>query len=174
MHVDPFHLTAQFNTQICGLPTPGVPSRLNSERKSWTVLALMEETKEFQESNTLEDEVDALIDLIYFAAGRMQEMGVDGARAFQAVHDANMRKCRGSLSKRPGSKGHDAIKPPGWVGPNYDWLRLPNLHYGLPVRKRGESESCGFVIDMTVDGNVTVFFNEHYHTYRYDELEVMP
>jgi len=77
---------------------------------------------EFELSGDLHGEVDALIDLIYFAAGRMQEMGVDGQRALQAVHAANMRKVRGELAKRPGSLGHDAIKPVGWVGPDYSWL----------------------------------------------------
>lgn len=122
MQADPFALTGDFNQSVCGLDTPDSPTRLCAERKEWTVTALREEIKEFEEAQTLVEEVDALIDLIYFAAGRMQEMGVDGARAFKEVHAANMRKVRGSLSKRPGSKGHDAIKPAGWYGPDYQWL----------------------------------------------------
>lgn len=119
---NPFHLTGSFNKSVCGLVTPDSPTRLCPERKAWTVTALREEVEEFEAATTLVDEVDALIDLIYFAAGRMQEMGVDGARAFFEVHQANMRKVQGSLSKRPGSKGHDAVKPDNWTGPDYSWL----------------------------------------------------
>ena len=118
-----FLATAAFNQTVCGIHTPAQPERLNSERKMWTLHALSEEITEFDQADTLVDEVDALIDLIYFAAGRLQEMGVDGARAFGEVHKANMGKCRGQLTKRPGSQGYDAVKPEGWVGPDYSWLQ---------------------------------------------------
>lgn len=123
MHgIDVFQQTSTFNRVVCGIETPERPTRLNSERKKWAFAALLEEANEFADADNLVDEVDALIDLIYFAAGRMQEMGVDGGRAFFEVQRANMQKIRGELSKRPGSQGHDAIKPEGWVGPDYSWL----------------------------------------------------
>lgn len=124
--MDIFESTFTFNRQVCGLKTPEQPTRLNADRKSWTCAALNEEIGEFHRADNIVDEVDALIDLIYFAAGRMQEMGVDGARAFAEVHRANMRKVKGELSKRPGSLGHDAIKPEGWKGPDYSWLEDKN------------------------------------------------
>lgn len=122
MQANPFDLTGDFNRQICGISDPDSPTRLRPERKEWTLTALEEEVTEFRDATTIEEETDALIDLIYFAAGRLQEMGVDGARAFLGVHACNMQKVRGELSKRPGSLGHDAIKPAGWQPPDYSWL----------------------------------------------------
>lgn len=112
-----FAKTAEFGDTVCGIKRPLVPTRLDPTRKMWTETALEEELTEFKLASTLEDEVDALVDMIYFAAGRMHEMGVDGDLVFDEVHRANMDKVRGELSKRPGSKGHDAVKPEHWQPP---------------------------------------------------------
>ena len=110
-------LVHRFNADIIGLPIPEAPTRLAPARKSWAGLALSEELTEFLSAETLEDEVDALVDLSYFALGRLVEMGVVPGAVFDEVHEANMRKRRGELSKRPNSLGFDAVKPEGWTGP---------------------------------------------------------
>lgn len=110
-------LTHQFNTDVIGLSIPETPSRLGEDRKKWATSALNEELTEFKDADTLEDEVDALIDLCYFALGRVIEMGVIPGAAFEEVHVANMTKKRGELSKRPYAKGFDAVKPEGWTPP---------------------------------------------------------
>ncbi len=115
---DVFKTTAHFAERVCGIEFPEGPQRLDDERKDWTITALQEELDEFDEADTIEDEADALADLIYFAAGRFHEMGIHGGRVFREVHRANMGKVQGELAKRPGSKGHDAIKPDGWTPPN--------------------------------------------------------
>lgn len=111
-------LTHQFNADIIGLSIPEAPSRLDPDRKKWASGALSEELTEFMDAEDLEDEVDALIDLCYFALGRIIEMGVVPGAAFEEVHAANMAKKRGELSKRPHAKGFDAVKPEGWTPPN--------------------------------------------------------
>ncbi len=111
-------LVLQFNQDIIGLPIPDRPTRLDPERKKWASGALSEELTEFMDATELEDEVDALLDLAYFALGRVIEMGVVPGAAFEEVHAANMAKVRGELSKRPNAKGFDAIKPDGWQPPN--------------------------------------------------------
>lgn len=111
-------LTHQFNADVIGLPIPETPSQLDIERKTWAELAMKEELAEFHNATTLEDEVDALIDLCYFALGRVIEMGVVPGAAFEEVHAANMAKERGELSKRPHAKGYDAVKPEGWTPPD--------------------------------------------------------
>jgi len=111
-------LVHQFNADIIGLPIPEEPTRLDVERKKWAFAALDEELQEFLSAETLEDEVDALLDLAYFALGRVIEMGVVPGAAFEEVHAANMTKRRGKLSKRKYSKGFDAVKPEGWTPPN--------------------------------------------------------
>lgn len=107
-----------FALDILGLPIPEKPTRLSTPRKKWASLALLEELVEFQDAETLADEVDALVDLIYFATGRLVEMGVPPLPVFEEVHSANMKKERGTLSKRPDSLGYDAIKPEGWTAPD--------------------------------------------------------
>lgn len=115
---DCVEMTERFARDIIGLPIPDSPTRLGAERKVWAEGALAEELGEFSDAETLEDEADALLDLMYFAGGRLVEMGLPVGAAFEEVHQANMRKERGELSKRPFSKGFDAIKPAGWTAPD--------------------------------------------------------
>lgn len=113
-----------FNRQVIGLPEQVFQRRLNPERKAWTLRAIDEERTEFANAETLEEEADALVDLIYFAAGRLVEMNLPVRACFTEVHRANMGKRRGELSKRPGSQGYDAVKPEGWTPPDYSELLL--------------------------------------------------
>jgi hypothetical protein len=137
------------------------------------VRAAEEELTELEEAQTLEDEVDAIIDLIYFAAGRLYEMGVDGARAFKVVHDCNMLKERGELAKRPGSRGHDAIKPIGWKPPDYSWLSTKHIRHGDVVVLKKLRASVGRVVDISYDGMITVEKFGKYEHYHIDQLEVI-
>lgn len=107
----------RFAQEVIGLPIPVKPTQLDYDRKQWAMHALREELVEFRDATTIEDEADALIDLSYFALGRLVEMGLSPTALFDEVHAANMRKRRGKLSKRPGSLGHDAVKPEGWTPP---------------------------------------------------------
>lgn len=122
--------TEQFNREVVGLPIPEVPTILSEERVKWARAALSEEVKEFIDASSTGDVLEAadgLIDLVYFALGRLVEMGVPAAAVFEEVHRANMGKQRGELSKRPGSLGYDAVKPEGWKAPDHSWL----LNFGL-------------------------------------------
>jgi hypothetical protein len=115
---DLFEMVERFNREIIGLPIPSHPERLNSARKGWALTAMREELDEFEKTQDLADEADALIDLTYFALGRLVEMGIAPRPIFEEVHARNMAKVRGELSKRPGSLGYDAIKPEGWMPPD--------------------------------------------------------
>jgi hypothetical protein len=180
MQVDPFQLTGDFNSQVCGLVSPAAPTRLDADRKQWTLAALREEVIEFQDSVTIEDEVDALIDLIYFAAGRMHEMGVDGGRAFAAVHACNMQKLRGTVAKRPGSRGHDAIKPEGWAPPDYGWLTesksIPSAkppRIGARVKVGSKDGPVGTIVDIIGTDTVTVNVGHAYLQVPINEVRVL-
>lgn len=114
-----------FNREVIGLPIPQQPKCLDAKRTKWAETAMLEEVQEFVDASRAKDvpeAADALIDLVYFALGRLVEMGVPATAVFEAVHEANMSKQRGELSKRPGSKGFDAVKPPGWRAPDHSWL----------------------------------------------------
>lgn len=119
---DPFRLVADFNSEIIGLEAPHPPTRLSLHRKGRRIEHLVEELKEFHAAPTIEDEIDALIDLIYVGMGALHEMGVDGLQHFYEVHNCNMQRVRGENPNRPdagGWDGFDAVKPEGWVGPDH-------------------------------------------------------
>lgn len=107
----------RFNLEVLGLPVPSQPEKLSAARAEWAEHALKEELQEFSEAETPEDQADALLDLVYFALGRVLELGFPPGVLFDEIQLANMKKQRGELSKRPGAMGFDAIKPEGWTPP---------------------------------------------------------
>lgn len=115
----------QFNRSVIALPIPARLKVLSKPRLTFANAALQEEIKEFNNAvnvGDVLDAADALIDLIYFALGRLVEMGVPAVAVMDEVHRANMGKQRGELSKRPGSLGYDAVKPAGWRAPDHTLL----------------------------------------------------
>jgi len=111
-----------FNEQIIGTPTDLPLQPLSKELRNWFVDAINEELEEYSQAWLNQDligQVDAIIDLMYFAIGRLQQMGLTREQArdcFMAVHTANMTKKRGAQAKR-GNLEADAIKPAEWVAP---------------------------------------------------------
>lgn len=111
----------QFYHQVIDVRIPAVPMVLTKPALDRAVTVLSEEIGEFieaTEEGKVAEAADALIDLTYFALGRLLEMGISPGPCFAAVQKANMAKVKGDLAKRPGFEGHDAVKPPGWTPPN--------------------------------------------------------
>lgn len=79
---------------------------------------MREEIDEFIAADGLVDQIDAVIDLIYFALGTLVEQGVEADPYFELVHTANMAKLSGdgSVSRRDDSK---VLKPAGWHPPEH-------------------------------------------------------
>jgi predicted HAD superfamily Cof-like phosphohydrolase len=75
---------------------------------------LQEELNELLEAKTLEDQADALVDLVYVSKGTAVMMGLPWRALWDDVQRANMAKARG-LTHR-GNKV-DVMKPVGWVPP---------------------------------------------------------
>ncbi|MCL2082329.1 MAG: hypothetical protein FWH04_03710 [Oscillospiraceae bacterium] len=75
-----------------GLPHREKPQMLTAERTQKRALWMREEIQEFIDSATIEDQADAMIDLVYFALGTLVEMGVSPGELFGIVHTANMQK----------------------------------------------------------------------------------
>lgn len=144
--------TGNFNEAITALPFPNQPTLLDGDRLQWAMAAFREEIKEFQDATEVGDIVEAsdgLIDLVYFALGRLHEMGIPATAVWEAVHKKNMEKKRGQLSKRPGSKGHDAVKPEGWTPPDHSWLldfRLSDV--AAAQRYKGMSPVLQAIVDL--------------------------
>lgn len=80
------------------------------KRSSW----MLEELIEFMQAKTLEDQTDALTDLIYFAIGTFTLMGVKPEPFFDIVHNANMGKLHEDGKPRLNEQGK-IIKPEGWA-----------------------------------------------------------
>ena len=112
----------KFNQEIIGTQQPIKPTNLSKERLLFALIAMYEELGEFTEacnSNKVEDALDAIIDLIYFAIGRAYEMGITQAQFRQCwnlVQQKNMAKKRGT--KNRGTE-QDACKPEGWIAPDF-------------------------------------------------------
>ncbi len=90
---------------------------LSSERAQKRAEWMMDEIQEFLEADTLVDQTDAIIDLLYFAFGTLVEMGVPCPYTlFKEVHRANMDKlwADGKPHYREDGK---IVKPAGWQGP---------------------------------------------------------
>ena len=114
-----------FNVDVRGVQLPQTPQSLTREEAHRAVGAIGEEIKEFCEAVEAQDpleQADALLDMVFFALGRLVEMGVPAWAVMQEISRANNDKQPGALSKRPGWNGRDAVKPVGWRGPDHSWL----------------------------------------------------
>lgn len=109
----------EFQTKILKNNFPDKPTKAEGEFKDRTLVCLNEELEEFGDADTIAEQADALIDLIYFAYGALHQMGVDAERVWNEVHRANMTKVRGETKR-----GHDndATKPEDWRAPDHSWL----------------------------------------------------
>lgn len=109
----------EFHRKVVHVDTPPTPRLLSDERQRWAENFLHEELQEFEDAhdkNSLEDAIDALVDLIYVALGRLLEMGVPPLEAFDPVHNANMAKVLGRTHR---DSDTDAAKPEGWKPPDH-------------------------------------------------------
>lgn len=132
-----FRDVVEFNQEIINL----APAEyLSEERLNWFKTVINEELSEFEEANTkyvnatiaklsedilLElkaDMIDAIMDLLYFAYGRLYEIGCtenDFNCMWNAIQTANMSKKRGNKGR---GSDDDAIKPEGWKGPEQTFI----------------------------------------------------
>lgn len=79
-----------------------------------------DETVAAVQDGNAEEVVDGLIDLIVFAIGTLDVMGVNANQAWNEVLAPNMNKTPGVKPGRPNPFGMpDLIKPEGWVGPDH-------------------------------------------------------
>jgi predicted HAD superfamily Cof-like phosphohydrolase len=106
-----------------GLPVAESPRLLSNERKQSRLTWMREELQEYEDSTTIKDEVDAMIDEIYFCIGTLVEMGVKPDRIFDAVQKSNMGKLWADGKPRYREGDGKIVKPPTWSSPDVDILR---------------------------------------------------
>ena len=73
-------------------PIASGPQMLTDDRVQRRAEWMAEEVREFCAAQTVDEQADAMVDLMYFALGTLVEMGVDGMSLFHIVHQANMAK----------------------------------------------------------------------------------
>jgi predicted HAD superfamily Cof-like phosphohydrolase len=111
----------QFNQEILGISQRTPMGMLESE-EAITIKCLREELEELMHAMELcsvVDQVDAIIDLIYFAIGALYKIGLTEQQIHDccmAVHTANMLKKKGVNAKRE-TGAADAVKPADWIAP---------------------------------------------------------
>ena len=111
-----------FNKTIIGTEQPIKLTNLTRERLLFALTAMYEELGEFTEAcnaNKIEDALDAIIDLIYFAIGRAYELGITETqfiKCWNLVQEKNMAKKRGIKNR---GTDQDACKPEGWAAPDF-------------------------------------------------------
>lgn len=97
----------------------GDSSRDLIEERAMQRRGMGEELEEYDLACTPEDQLDALIDSVYWTLGMAYLQGFDFREGWRRVQEANMLKVRAERandSKRGSS--FDVVKPPGWQPPN--------------------------------------------------------
>lgn len=104
-----FHLT--FGHMVSDQPTL-LSQEQARPRADW----MLEEINEFIDAETIAQQADAMIDLIYFALGTLVNMGVQPQPIFDIVQEANMAKVWADGKPHYRSDGK-VVKPEGWEDP---------------------------------------------------------
>lgn len=109
----------EFNTQVLGIKRDEI-NMLKPEELIHLIRCLDEEILELENARTIQDQVDSIIDLVYFALGGLHKIGISEKQMdqiFEVVHGKNMTKMIGKLEKRYVEGAVDAVKPDNWIGP---------------------------------------------------------
>ena len=106
----------EFEEAVAPQEIPDEPTQLTTPQVEHRVSLMVEEIIEFKEAETLVEQADAIIDLIYFALGTCVKMGVEPGELFDIVQAANMAKVHpdGTIHYREDGK---VLKPEGWEDP---------------------------------------------------------
>jgi len=129
-----------------GLAYDGRPRALPTSIADFRQLFMEEELSEYKEARQLlelavdlgnekviieglEDQLDALVDLLYVALGTAYLQGFNINEAWRRVHRANMSKVRAADASQSARGSHwDVIKPDNWVAPSHTDLVEDHAH----------------------------------------------
>lgn len=112
---DSFEMVLRFHRTFT-LPAQEHPTLVDSDRARSRAKWIAEEAHEFEVADTLVEQADALLDIIYLALGGLVEMGVRPDGPFRIVHEANMSKLWNDGKPRIRNDGK-LLKPPEWASP---------------------------------------------------------
>ncbi|WP_222128604.1 HAD family hydrolase [Paenibacillus xylanexedens] len=100
-----------------GVPHTDKPAVMSAQRRTERYLYMSEELNEFDDAETVVDQADAMIDLIYLALGTLVEIGVKPAVLFDIVHEANMSKVWPDGTVHYDPITNKVVKPPTFIRP---------------------------------------------------------
>lgn len=115
----------EFNYVVRGVERPKQIKFLQGAQRNDRAAYMQEELNEFIEADSIEGQVDAIIDLLYFSYGTLYEMGISKEtfeQCFDIVHNANMCKVAGKKDRATAIDGVDAKKPEGWEAPTLEGI----------------------------------------------------
>ena len=93
------------------------PTQNNKELQEARIKHMTEELKEYinaQKEGNREQQLDALVDLVYVTLGTAYYENFDFDGAFKHIHSCNMKK----IQKATKRSKWDVVKPEGWQPPN--------------------------------------------------------
>lgn len=114
-----FEKVIQFHNKF-GLSYNQGPRTLPKEEQDFRLTCLHEELSEYELAVAFSDraeQLDALVDLVYFALGTAHRNGFPFDKAFNIVHSTNMAKEVKADNQRRGFH-LEVTKPEGWKSPN--------------------------------------------------------
>lgn len=129
-----FESVEKFNKEIIGIDRE--PGPMPEDEVGFWVGTIKEELEEFEDAyraGDFPDQIDSVIDLLYFGVGALVRMGLPSAvsrEIFNAVHEANMTKQKGQKKERDVQHQNDAVKPEGWQSPEFRIMQILDYHFG--------------------------------------------
>ncbi|CAN7170377.1 hypothetical protein [Brevundimonas sp. LjRoot202] len=108
----------EFHEVFARTPHPTGPTLLTPFQVERRVTWCAEEGQEIREATTIAEQADGFLDMIYFALGGLDEMGIDPSPIWDIIHGANMAKRQpdGSVKRHP--ETGKTLKPGDWQDPD--------------------------------------------------------
>lgn len=113
---DAYEDVRQFH-ETFGHKAPNTPTRMTLKERKDRANFIRSECDELEEAETITDQADAFIDIIYFAVGGLVNLCIRPARLWAIVQKANMAKLWPDGKPRHREGDGKVIKPPGWQPP---------------------------------------------------------
>lgn len=143
-----FNQVSTFNKEVIGYQAPETIECIPKDVKDLSLIQLREEISEFEASTTRTEQIDAIVDLVYFAYGVLYKMGLTEkqfSKISTLVHTANMTKAAGKKANR-GYEGtaQDAVKPVDFVPPEISiakFIKDKEFKKQLKAQQRAEKKA---------------------------------
>ena len=102
-------------TLACNDEITSIPKKMSGEAIEFIRKMINDELQELENSDTISQQADALVDAIYYICDTAVRHGMNLDPIFAIVHSANMGKVvDGKVIRRDDGK---ILKPAGWVDP---------------------------------------------------------